>query len=95
MDPAATDGELDIRLAIKERKTVPFRTCLNPIFFARIAAEFAGQKGHLEIARRIGPPRSLIIEVQRSLTPLGFDPGTNASKAADGIKLRRQNWNGE
>ncbi len=23
--PAATDGELDIRLAIKERKTVPFR----------------------------------------------------------------------
>ncbi len=25
LDPAATDGELDIRLAIKERKTVPFR----------------------------------------------------------------------
>ncbi len=24
--PAATDGELDIRLAIKERKTVRFRT---------------------------------------------------------------------
>ena len=30
MDPAATDGELDIRLAIKERKTVPFRTPASP-----------------------------------------------------------------
>ncbi len=30
MDPAATDGELDIRLAIKERKTVPFRTLASP-----------------------------------------------------------------
>jgi hypothetical protein len=26
MNPAETDGELDIRLAIKERKTVPFPT---------------------------------------------------------------------
>ena len=26
MDPAATDGELDIRLAIKERKRYDFRT---------------------------------------------------------------------
>jgi hypothetical protein len=26
MNPAATDGELDIRLTIKERKRVPFGT---------------------------------------------------------------------